>query len=272
MQTPNFYETKKLEVNFHTTIYGLIEFTITIGDESFENNFSEVFDPIINFQKWLEAICNGVEQCSFSFDPEGDEIRFSLERIGYEQAIFTISSAYDISDIFLSGYVDRFQLVKEFYFGVLNFYNSPKFRKYQWQGEPFAERLGNLLDMNYETLLTDLSKLGRKQLNDFLCKADPRHWRVDPSREEESALAEQLKSELLKGPKTFVRKAGESEIRWNIPLDYSNWSVDEKRKLVTECLSENCSWNNGTKIDDFKSRIIETFLRESPENVDCNIE
>lgn len=272
MQRLNFNETKKLGVNFHTTRYGLIEFTLTINDKSFESNFSDVFDPILNFKRWLEAICIGVEQCSFSFDPEGDEIRFNLERIAYGRAIFTVSYAYDSTDIFLSDYVDRFQLVQEFYYNLLNFRNSPKFRKYQWEGEPFAERLGNLLEMDYETLLSDLSKLGRKQLNDFFCKADPRHWRVDPSREEEAALAYHLKSELLNGAKTSDRNLDEAEISWSIPLDYSDWSIDEKRKLVAECLSENCSWHDGTKIDNFKSQIIEVSLDEPYINAARNVE
>ncbi len=48
-------------------------------------------------------------------------------------------------------------------------------------------------------------------------------------------------------------------------VDYSNWNIDEKRKLVEECLSENCSWHEGTKIEDFKSKIIEDYLNQTPE-------
>lgn len=75
-----------------------------------------------------------------------------------------------------------------------------------------------------------------------------------------------LKTELSKGENIFDEKSDESEIRWNIPLDYSRWNVDEKRKLIEECLRENCSWNEGTKIEDFKSKIIENYLNQPTES------
>ena len=145
----------------------------------------------------------------------------------------------------------------------MNFRGSPKFEKYQWEKDVFADRLTNLLKTDSKTLLDNLSKLGRKQLNDWLCKADPRRWRSAPTEREEADLAILLKSELSNCEKTFDRKSDRSEIEWNIPLDYSDWNIDEKRKLVEECLGENCSPSDGTKIADFRSKIIEDYLNQS---------
>jgi len=52
---------------------------------------------------------------------------------------------------------------------------------------------------------------------------------------------EVLKREFADSEETFNGKSDRSEIRWNIPLDYSSWSIEEKQKLVEECLGENCS-------------------------------
>ncbi len=262
---PTFNGTKSLKIDFQSVQYGMMHFTLTLGEKSFETRFSEVYDPILNFRKWLEAICIGVEQCSFSFDTEGKDIKFDLERLTYDREVFTVKQPYDDGEIFLSDYVDRKQLVEAFYFGLLNFRNSPKFEKYQWESDVFAEHLTNLLKLDYEILLTDLSKLGRKQLNDWLCKANPRYWHSTSTESEEADLAILLKTELSSNKKGFDRKTDRSEIEWNIPLDYSNWNIDEKRKLVEECLSENCSWHEGTKIEDFKSKIIEDYLNQTPE-------
>jgi len=265
MTIPNFDGIKELIVDFEEIRYGLLYFTITLGDKSFKTNFSDVFDPILNFKRWLEAICIGVEQCSFSYDPERDEIKFNVESISYDRDIFTVSYYCGDDETLLSDYVDRRQIVSEFYLGLLNFRDSPKFEKYQWEKEVFADRLTNLLGIGYESLITELAKLGRKQLNDWLCKADPRRLRPAPAEDEEADLAILLKSELSNSEKTFNRESDRSEIEWNIPLDYSNWNVDEKRKLVEECLSENCSLHEGIKIKDFKSKIIEDYLNHSLE-------
>ena len=261
MKTPEFDETKKLEVDFKAVRYGIIYFTLTLGEKSFGTIFSEVFDPLQNFRKWLEAISIGVHQCSFWYDPEGTETKFNFERISFKRELFAVSYYYDDSDVFLSGYIERRQLVEEFYFGFLNFCNSPKFEKYQWESKPFAEHLTNLFGTDYKTLLTDLSKFSGKQLKYFLCKTDPRIRESMPTNDEKADLAILLKTGLSTCEKTFNPKSDNSELWWNMPTDYNDWSIDKKRKLVEECLSENCSCYNGIKIADFKSPIVEGVLR-----------
>ena len=74
-------ETKELKIDFQSVQYGLIYFTLTLGEKSYKTNFSDVFDPILSFKRWLEAVSLGVEQCSFIFDPEGDYVQFDFERL-----------------------------------------------------------------------------------------------------------------------------------------------------------------------------------------------
>jgi hypothetical protein len=63
----------------------------------------------------------------------------------------------------------------------------------------------------------------------------------------------------------FDPKTDRAEIDWNIPLNYNNWKIDKKKKLIAECLSENCS-SDGTKISELRSEVIENYLKYSKEN------
>ncbi|MDQ3636088.1 MAG: hypothetical protein M3405_16530 [Acidobacteriota bacterium] len=255
-------KTESIEVNFKDVEYGLIFFSLKLGEQSFETNFSDVFDPLLSFKTWLEAISLGVPQCSFLYDPEGDEVKFNFERTSYDREFFTVSYAYDDDDIFLSGKIQRKQLVKEFYIRFLEFTDSEKFTKHFWEKNIFSERLIKLLKIHYETLIDKLVKLGRKQLNDWLILADSRHrWSEVLTEEGEKELAVLLKAKLANAEDTFFPEMERKEIRWNIPFDYSIWSVNRKRKFIAECISENCSPHNGTKIANFRSKIIEKYLK-----------
>ncbi len=54
-------------------------------------------------------------------------------------------------------------------------------------------------------------------------------------------------------------------MEWNIPEDYDDWTTEQKKALVKECLDEATSGQEGTKIEDFKSKIIEDYLNHSLE-------
>ncbi|MGI8542641.1 MAG: hypothetical protein ACR2MD_04095 [Aridibacter sp.] len=257
----NTEKTEKLKVTFNEVKWGLIFFTLKLGEQKFESNFSDVFDPLPNFKAWLEAICIGVPQCSFSYDPEGDEIKFDFERTSYDREIFTVSYAYDNDNIFLSGKVKRKQLVEEFYLRFREFINSEKFARHFWEKIIFSERLTDLLKIDYETLVSKLTKLGRKQLNDWLVLADLRNrWLEVITKEEEKNLAQQLKIKLANAEDIYFPEMDGKAIRWNIPLDYSSCSLDKKKQFVEECISENCSPHDGTRKEDFISKIIEDYL------------
>ncbi len=48
--------------------------------------------------------------------------------------------------------------------------------------------------------------------------------------------------------------------------DYDDWTIERKRELVKEYLDEATNGYKGTKIADFKSKIIEDYLSQSQES------
>jgi hypothetical protein len=261
---PTFNGTKSLKINFESVRYGLMNFTLTLGEKSFETRFSDVYDPIPSFKKWLEAICIGVEQCSFWFDTEGKEIKFDLARVSYDKELFTVTEPYDDADIFLSDYVDRRQLIEAFYFGLLEFRNSPNFIQEEWEIEYMWERLITILKVDYETLLNEFSKFDREELKRLLFKTDPKYLASCPSAPEMEAFG-YLVDDFLGNEIPSEYEIVRTPMEWNIPEDYDDWTTEQKKALVKKCLDKATSGQEGTKIEDFKSKIIEDYLNHSLE-------
>ena len=261
---PTFNGTKSLKIDFEAVRYGLIYFTITLGDKSFETRFSDVYDPIPSLKKWLEAICIGVQQCSFWFDTEGKDIKFDLARVSYDKELFTVTEPYDDARIFLSDYPDRRQLVEAFYFGLLEFRNSPNFIQEEWEIEYMWERLITILKVDYETLLNEFSKFDREELKRLLFKTDPKYLASCPSAPEMEAFG-YLVDDFLGNEIPSEYEIVRTPMEWNIPEDYDDWTSEQKKALVKKCLDEATSGQEGTKIVDFKSKIIEDYLNQTPE-------
>ena len=84
-----------MNVEFYEATEGWLWFKISAGDQVFDGRFSEVYDPIMDFKKWLEAIAIGVKQTSFDFDPEGDDVTFDFNRKRLDTEVLTICQPYD---------------------------------------------------------------------------------------------------------------------------------------------------------------------------------
>lgn len=300
MQIPIFEGTKKLNVEFAETDYGWIYLTLTIGENSYQTRFSEVFDPLPRFKYWLEAISVGVQQCSFSFDPEGDEIKFDFESIAWNRKLFTVSYAYgEINEFFLSDYIDRKHLVETFYCGFRDFCNSPNFNKYNWERISCAEYLIEWLESDYQTIVIGLLQFSKEELDKWFSKVEmlPRKTLFSEAEKIEHSNELKLQAEKWKNnaPPEILKifndekstnfaerhicniQVGEITDNSNfdldnefqvveinnydrIPISYDNWSFVEKKKFIEDYLSSNCSDFDGTKIADFKSTIIEDYL------------
>ena len=72
---------EKLVVKFYEVEAGWFRFKLNIGEQFFDGQFSSVFDPILDFKYWLEAISIGVQQTSFRYNPEGNIIEFNFKKI-----------------------------------------------------------------------------------------------------------------------------------------------------------------------------------------------
>jgi hypothetical protein len=124
-QIPAFTGEKDLEVEFWTDNIGFIFFTLSIGEQIFESRFSDVWDPTRDFKAWLEAICVGVEDCSFMIQNEGEDTKFNLHNWGTERALFFMGWSRDEMNIV--EYVNKHQFVEALYTGYLAFINPETF-------------------------------------------------------------------------------------------------------------------------------------------------
>lgn len=117
-----------------TASAGWLFFTIKISNQEFKVAFSYVFDPLLDFKHWLEAIAIGVQQTTFNFNPEGPKTLFNFEKISWDTEQLTISSTFDDDvEFYIRANIDRKQLVRAFYFGIIDFSQSSKYDPKQWE-------------------------------------------------------------------------------------------------------------------------------------------
>lgn len=122
-------KTEHVTVEFYEAIAGLLHYKMTIGEQSFNDIFSHVFDPLPKLKSWLEAIAIGVQQTSFDYDNERDGIKFDFERVGWGKDVFTVLETDEDDQILVKAYIDRKQLVKAIYIGLLSFAKPWKLTK-----------------------------------------------------------------------------------------------------------------------------------------------
>ncbi|MCO6497690.1 MAG: hypothetical protein J5I50_08530 [Chitinophagaceae bacterium] len=213
---------------------------MTLGQQSYKDSFSSIYDPLPDLKHWLEAISVGVQQTSFEYDNEGQYIRYNFEKDSVNNGVFTISeNMLDEDDVvFAKGLVDRRQLVKAFYLGLLTFADSDKFVSEKWEVEYLKERLCKIMKIEEEALIAQLAELDNKELGQGLFNADPIY-------------------------SSSFRESKDKKEEWNIPDEYNYWATEKKREFVIECCeSETYKSCGGSKIADFRSPIIEKYLDE----------
>ena len=253
-----------LTVDFYEAEAGWLRYKLTAGQQSFNDSFSHVFDPLPYLKHWLEAISIGVQQTSFQYDNEGKEIKFDFERVYWGKEVLTISEAYESGDIFIKATIDRRQIVKAFYLGLLTFASSDKFVSKEWEIEYMKERLCKILKTDEETLIGQLADLNKKELGVILFNADPTYYVSFPEAKDKNEEWNMfLQDTIDKNNETSNElKRVETPREWNIPDEYNFWPTDKKREYVIRCLNNTTNGYDGMKIDDFRSTIIERYLDE----------
>lgn len=253
-----------LSVDFYEVDAGWLRYKLTIGQQTFDDSFSYAFDPLPDLKHWLEAISIGVQQASFQYDNEGNDIKFDFERVCWDREVLTISEAYENGKIFIKSNIDRHQIVKAFYLGLLNFASSDKFSSKEWEVEYMKERLCKILNIDEETLIEQLTYLGKKELGEILFNADPTYLVSFPEATDENEEFEMFLQDTIDKDKGISNKlkSVEKPVEWNIPKKYNFWTTDKKREFVIECINETTKGYDGMKIKDFRSSIIEKYLDE----------
>ena len=241
--------------------YGWIIFKVTAGEQVFEGRFSDVWDPLIDFKHWLEAISIGVQQTSFDFDAEGPDYKFDFNRESWNREVLTISNPYKNDQFYIKAKVDRKQIVKAFYSGLLEFAKSENFKK-EWEIEYIKERLCCALKMDENQLIDSLLELDKKILGETLFKIDPIYTFSYPTAEDKKEEIGLFVDEALGKGISKEHQRIETANEWNIPDDYDTWSMDNKRKFIINCINEKTFGRYGTKIKDFKSSLIENYINE----------
>lgn len=233
---------KELRVEYTFAYYGLIYLEITLDDKYFVTNFSDAYDPLGAFKHWLEAICIGIEQCSFSFDPEGAEIRFDFHRRRWNDGVFTARTEYG-DEVFLSDYVSARRLVEVFYCGFLQM-SAATGAFHREKFETFGKRFKELFGIDEESLIDVLSNLTRRELKKALFSIDPWYYVRERKRDGKTIIA--------KRPELF-----------RITKEYDSMPELERRALVKRYLQISTCEYDGAGIDDFRSEIVESFLNET---------
>ncbi len=216
-----------LKVEFYEIDAGWLSYKITTKKQSFKDSFSHIYDPVPDLKYWLEAICIGVQQTSFQYNNEGMNIKFDFEKTYYfGKEILTIKDINEDGETFIEANVDKQQMVKAFYFGLLDFVNSDKLSPRQWEAEYFKERLCKMLKLSEKALIQVLLGFDRKELGKLFSNADPEYGEYD------------------------------------MPKGYNSWTMNKKQKFIIACANEAMPGYDGAKLNDFRSAIIEGYLEK----------
>ncbi len=251
----------KIKVKFHQAEAGWIDFTITAKEQSFNGVFSYVFDPILDFKYWLEAIATGVQQCSFSFNPEGTEVKFDFNRISWEKEIFTISEYENDKNIAFQAIVKRKQLVKAFYLALYNFSISDKYIPEEWEIEYYKERISPIFGISGDKLIEKLLQFNRKALKELFFEVNPVY---DVSFPEANSKTDELKY-FIKSVKEDNSTESIEQIRIpkyiKITNQFDLLPTEKRRNLIKELLNTQIKDGyTGIKLSRFKSKRLAKYI------------
>ncbi len=230
----------EIKVDFYEVIAGWIHFKIKAEKVIFESSFSYVYDPILDLKYWLKALTTNVQQTSFTFNPEGNEIKFDIVRINYEWDLFIISEPDENGKVFIKTAVNRKQLIKALYEGIINLTQSERYNPNEWEVSFYKENLSKNLNIKEDKLLPYLKILKRQELIEVFFEANPM-YEVKSFNQED------------------IDKS-RKPIKMVIPKDYDNWDNNTKEKYIVEVLNKEVSGFDGVKLSEFKSELIEKYL------------
>ena len=209
----------------------------------------------------MEAISIGVQQTSFRYNPEGNIIEFNFKTLEWNKEILIIQDDFEEGEIFIKANIERKQIVRAFYLGFLTFASSSEFKNIEWEVEYLKERLCKGLDIVEDHLLDILISLNRIELIGLFFNADPSFIMSFPTaKNKEEELKFFIKQSIGEHNENDIVMSNKNE--WNIPEDFDFWVNSKKIEFLKECLEEPMNGFQGTKINDFRSDLIEKYLGE----------
>lgn len=256
---------EKLEIEFAQSEFDWINFTVKLGQRSYDAYFTAVFDPISDFKFWLEEIALGGENCVFSWEGEGPSFSFEFKRTGKHLGIFT-AGRYDEGDI--SGCVDRRELLATLYRGFISFGYSHKYMWMNYQRMDMWEILTTAIGIEYPALIETLADFDRDALTRFFSEARPKLRLAICYSNQHYRWADwgfRLDSDL--GTRQRVpgwHKAGLPLI-WNVPANFEKWDRLARLDLAEYSITATShNYPDGVRLSRvLNSRIVEDFLEKS---------
>ena len=226
---------EKFAVEYFDVEAGWIRIKITSGEKAYYNRFSHYWDPLPDLRIWLESITQGAEQCSFTYDNEGQIIKFDFQRtffntknrtrFEYENDLCCFSVYWeDEKRLDFQAIVNKKQLVKAFYCGLINLYDSEEYSPLEWERKPLYENL------KYGSNIYGYISKRKQELTEILSDAT---------------------------------NDGTKPNDWDIPDDYfdiKNVSFEYRKSILQKLLRINVNPYDGMAKKEFQSEIIENHL------------
>jgi hypothetical protein len=165
-------KTPAFEVEFLHAKAGWLRFKVSSPEMSFSGAFSAVFDPLLKFKAWLEALAVGVEQASFTYDAEGPYITFDwdynklvISKDHYETILFSVTT-------------ERQHVISTFYDALKDFAESDRYIREEWEEVSVYQEVNASLKLEGEQVKQYLLTLKKDELNQLLGGAP---WYLDYS-------------------------------------------------------------------------------------------
>ncbi len=245
-------------VDFLPSYDGWLEFSVTVGEQSYHVVFPELWDPTYDFLRWLEAIALGVHRTSFTYDAEGPDILFDFRRRFPHNGILQIGEPDEDESLRpIHSHVDKKQMVEAFYCGMREFAQSEKYNPMHWQSVYMREELCKKLNVTEEELIEQIINLDRVGVREFFFKHYPLYTRRDLDTELIRSTHKVFYTETKRG-----REDGIFPIKMDIPKEYDNWSSEERKTYIHPFLHKNINGYRGMRLSEFQSDIVDRYLKE----------
>ncbi len=252
-----------INVEFLKADAGWLDYRISAKEQLFESCFSHFYCPLMDLRKWLEDITRGVQQGSFEVDREGIIYCFEFQHFSKGKIIFIISDTEDYEVCFTS-LTNRKQFVESFYLTLVHFFSSESYDPEEWEVEFIWERLVARLDVSRNDLNDILADLDQNEFSELLFLVNPEYSINYPGASDgvESIklfFDTQIIGEELPWNQVEIR----TPYKWPVPKEFNYWNRSKKAEYIKECILEPASIYYGTGLKDFKSEIIEDYLKNS---------
>lgn len=157
--------------------------------------------------------------------------------------------------------ISKKELIRTIYQGFINYFQSEKFNKSEWELKKMRDLLEEYLQKDSSVYFPILMSLKSEELKRLFFNLNPEFkisFRgIEDPKESLKLFAEySLNDDEGENSDDIIK----TPVEYEIPDDYDTWENHKKEKFLNECLDEPANGWSGSKVDDFHSQIIEKYL------------